>query len=101
MKLTDRLSNKSVCWNISVIFIVKLQACYMLRLAKVLSGKYAAHTFSKQIFPDKSNSGRGFFFFYLLFISMGCSYPSDHFVFWITTSYRHFFFTYNYIQSKD
>jgi len=47
MKLTDRFSNNSVRCNINVIFIAKLQACYMLQLVKALSGKNATHTFSK------------------------------------------------------
>ena len=62
MKLTSRLRNNPVCRNISVIFIAKLYACYMLRLVKALSGKYARHAFSKQIFPGKSSSGRRVFF---------------------------------------
>jgi hypothetical protein len=92
MKLTDRLSDNSVLWNICVIFIAKLQACYTLRLVKVLSGKYATRIFSKQIFPDKSGSGRGVFL-YLLFISMGCPYPNDNCVFWIRKSYGYVTFS--------
>ena len=62
MKLTSRLNINPVLWNISVIFIAKLYACYMLRLVNAFSGNYARRTFSKQIFPNKSSSGRRFFF---------------------------------------
>jgi len=62
MKMTSRRSNNPILWNISVIFIVKLYACFMLWLVKALSGKYARHIFSKQIFPDISSSGWRFFF---------------------------------------